>query len=195
MVTPLHAAPVFPGVHYDPITPSVPRSSDKPEVVEVFNFKCPHCYSLAPYVTAWLEKNREKYNYQALPVFWGKQTDIPLKAFYAAEFLGKGEEMKLAIFKAHFSNSADIENIEEITFLADSVGLDPNEFRDHMESFGVAAKISQGQKLKQMLGVNSTPTVVVNGAYQVSPGKHAKNEGDLVDYPQFFQIIESLATK
>ncbi|MBF0098951.1 MAG: hypothetical protein HQM05_16620, partial [Magnetococcales bacterium] len=102
------------GVHYDPIAPVVPRSGDKPEVVEVFNFKCPHCASLAPHTQEWAEKNKARIVFRNIPVFWGKQTDIPARAYFAAEFLGKGEAMKQAIFNAHFNHSMDIENAEEM---------------------------------------------------------------------------------
>ncbi|MBF0400094.1 MAG: thiol:disulfide interchange protein DsbA/DsbL [Magnetococcales bacterium] len=183
------------GVDYERITPPVPRSGTKPEVVEVFNFKCPHCSSLAPHTAEWAEKNKDRIDFRSVPVYWGKQTDIPVRAYFAAEFLGKGEAMKQAIFQAHFSNSADIENIEEMTFLAEATGMDAQSFRSQMNSFGVSAKISQAKALQTAFRASSTPTLVINGRYQVLPGRHARGGAEGVDYSRLFTILETLVNQ
>ena len=187
--------PLKVGLHYDLITPAVSRTGNKPEVVEIFNFKCPHCASLAPHTAAWAEKNRDRFLFKSVPVYWGRQTDLPARAFFAAEFMGKGEAMKQAIFKAHFGNSSNIESIEELVFLAEAVGLDPHSFRDQINAFGVSAKLSQAKALQQAFRASSTPTLVINGTYQVMPGKHAKGGREGIDHDKLFQIIEALAVQ
>lgn len=182
-----------PGVHYDLITPPVARSGPLPEVVEVFNFKCPHCFTLSPRMAAWAKKHHGRITYTALPVYWGNQTDMPARALAAAEFLGMGEAMKMAIFKAHFEHTSDIENVDEIIFLAEATGLEPESFHQHLQSFGVLTRMAQTKILQRAFGVRSTPTVVINGMYRVSPGKHARPTGEKVDYDLFFRIIETLA--
>ncbi|MBF0162092.1 MAG: thiol:disulfide interchange protein DsbA/DsbL [Magnetococcales bacterium] len=193
--SPVDLSPLQAGVHYDPISPVVPRTGDKPEVIEIFNFKCPHCFSLAPHTAAWAEKNKERFVFKSVPVYWGKQTDVPARAFFAAEFMGKGEAMKQAIFKAHFDHSANIENIEDLMFLAEAVGLDQHAFRNQMNAFGVSAKLSQAKAMQQAFRTSSTPTLVVNGAYQILPGKHARGDGDAVQYDKLFRIVETLAVR
>ncbi len=176
--------------HYDLITPPVPHSGKMPTVVEVFNFKCSHCYRLHPHMAAWSKLNGENYDIASLPIYWGKQTDLPLRAYYAAEFLGKGEEMKAAIFKAQFENSVNIESTDEIGFLAEEVGLNPEKFKSFLNSFGVSAKINQAKGQQRRFGVHSTPTLVINGKYRVSYGKHANG-----DPQKLFNIVESLASR
>ena len=176
------------GTHYDLLTPPVPRSGDKPEVVEVFNFKCRHCYKLYPKMAAWMKINSNRYIYKALPIYWGKQTDMPLRAYFAADFLGKGEAMKSAIFEAQFKNGSDIENPGDLAFLAEDMGLDGKKFHSYLKSFGVAAKVTQAKALQRAFAVHSTPTLVINGQYKILPGKHASD-----DDKKLFQIIEDLA--
>ncbi|MBF0185000.1 MAG: thiol:disulfide interchange protein DsbA/DsbL [Magnetococcales bacterium] len=187
--------PLQAGIHYEQISPAVPRSGDKPEVVEVFNFKCPHCASLAPHTAEWAEKNKSKYTFRSIPVYWGKQTDMPVRAFFAAEFLGKGEAMKQAIFNAHFNHTGDIENAEELIFMAEGLGLDGKAFQAQLNAFGVSAKLSQAKSLQTAYKVSFTPTLVVNGSYLLLPSKHAKGGADGVDYDRLFAIIEELAKK
>lgn len=179
-----------PGTEYTPIVPPVPVAPGKPEIVEVFNFKCPHCYDLHPHVQAWLKKNPDRYQYRSLPVYWGRQTDLPLRAAFAADFLGRGPQMKDAIFKAQFDNNLNIENIHEMGFIAEEAGLDVENFKNQLQSFGVSSKVNQALSLQKAFGVNSTPTLVVNGKYQVSFGTHAKG-----DPKRLFAIIEALAQR
>lgn len=179
-----------PDIDYTLIVPPVPVPVGKPEVVEVFNFKCPHCYDLHPHVEAWLKSNGDHYQYRSLPVYWGRQTDMPLRAFFAAEFMGRGPQMKDGIFKANFDNNLNIENISDIGSIAEEAGLDVEKFKSQLQSFGVSTKVTQALSLQKAYGVTGTPTMVVNGKYQVSFGHHAKG-----DPKRFFAIIEALALK
>ncbi|MBF0454907.1 MAG: thiol:disulfide interchange protein DsbA/DsbL [Magnetococcales bacterium] len=178
------------GVHYELILPPVPQPKGEKSVVEVFNFKCPHCFKLHPHMEAWAKSHQNSYRISSLPLFWGSQTDIPLRAYYAGEFLGKGAEMKRGIFKAYFKDSVNIESPDELDFLAEELGLNPEQFREYLNAFGVSAKIAQSKRQQQAFGVNSTPTLVVNGRYRVSYGQHAK--GDPVT---LFKIVEMLAAR
>jgi protein dithiol oxidoreductase (disulfide-forming) len=175
---------------YDVITPPVPQSGTKGSVVEVFNFKCTHCFKLHPHMDKWSGINKDAYNITSLPIYWGKQTDMPIRAYYAAEFLGKGSEMKDAIFKAHFENAVNIESTDELGFLAEEIGLNPEKFKSFLNSFGVSAKIAQAKVQQRVFGVHSTPTLVVNGKYRVSFGKHVKG-----DPKKLFNIVETLAAQ
>ena len=175
------------GTHYTLVAKPQPPGGTKPEILEVFNFKCPHCEKLRPVFAEWAEQNKKNYNIKATPIYWGKQTDKPLKALYAAQYMGKGEEMKHAIFTAFFARKQDIENENILTILAQDIGLDITEFRNNMKSFGVLAKVGQGSRLASALGVHSTPTIVVNRTYQVTLNHAEGNE------KRFFTIIEDLA--
>lgn len=178
------------GKDYTSIVPPVPRPTGRAEIVEVFNFKCSHCYQLSPAIAQWAKTKGDTYSFVSLPVFWGKQTDLPLRAYYAGEFMGKGPAMKQSIFKAHFDNSVDIENVDELNFLAEEVGLDPEKFKAFIGSFGVSSKVAQAKALQNSFGVQSTPTLVVNGKYRVSFGDHAGGQSE-----RLFAIVEALATR
>lgn len=178
------------GVDYTSITTPVPTPAGKPEIVEVFNFKCPHCYDLHPHLEAWQKASGDRYQYRSLPVYWGRQTDLPLRAFFAAEFLGRGPQMKHAIFKAQFENNLNIENIHELEFVAEEAGVDLEKFKGQLQSFGVSTRVSQALGMQKAYGAASTPTMVVNGKYLVSFGHHAKG-----DPKRLIAIVEALTTR
>ncbi|MBF0195501.1 MAG: thiol:disulfide interchange protein DsbA/DsbL [Magnetococcales bacterium] len=194
LITPLgsisHAMSLEENIHYEVIVPPVPQPGIKPTIVEVFNFKCPHCLTLHYSMEKWSAINNSKYNITSLPIYWGKQTDMPIRAYFAAKFLGKGDLMKDAIFKAHFENSVNIESSDELGFLSEEIGLDPEKFKAYLGSFGVSAKIAQANEQQRGFVVHSTPTLVVNGKYRVSFGKHADGNAK-----KLFKIVETLAAR
>ncbi|MBF0308433.1 MAG: thiol:disulfide interchange protein DsbA/DsbL [Magnetococcales bacterium] len=189
VVPPATAAELKAGEDYELVQPPVPSAEGKAEIVEVFNFTCPHCFNLHPSFEEWARKNRERFLVRSLPIFWGNQTDLPLRAYFAATYLGQGEAMQNAIFRLHFEESGDIEKMEELLRLAKSLKLDPGTFQAHMQSFGVTAKVNQAKNQAKEWGVRSTPTLVINGRYRVTP---VMSKGDLF---RMFQVIEELAQR
>ncbi|NGZ07757.1 MAG: thiol:disulfide interchange protein DsbA/DsbL [Magnetococcales bacterium] len=186
------AAPFVPkvGEHYEVISPPVPVTGSKPEVVEVFNFKCPHCVKLHPAMEEWTRRMQERLDIQSLPIAFSQQSDQPLRAFYAGQFLGREKEMKHAIFNAHFTDHINIDSPQELAFIAEGLKMDSVAFQNHMQSFGVQSKIAQGRMRSQAFGVSSTPTLVINGRYRVTPGRH-----DQGSHERLFAIVEALAAQ
>ncbi|MBF0342282.1 MAG: thiol:disulfide interchange protein DsbA/DsbL [Magnetococcales bacterium] len=178
------------GEHFEPVNPPVPVSGSKPEVVEVFNFKCPHCVKLHPAMNAWTERMKDRYEIKSLPIVFSNQADHPLRAFYAAQFLGRETDMKHALFNAHFVDQVNIDSPQELAFIAEGMKIDSAAFQTHMSSFGVNGKINQGRALAQEYGITGTPTLVINGRFRVIPGKH-----DQGDYERLFAIVEALAAQ
>ncbi|MBF0285776.1 MAG: thiol:disulfide interchange protein DsbA/DsbL [Magnetococcales bacterium] len=175
------------GEEFEVVAPAMPLSGDKPVVEEVFNFKCPHCDDMAPVVEAWEKKQQGRIELRLVPVYWGQQTDAPLRAFFAAQFMGMGREMAQAIFEGHFRRKVDIESPEALARLAAPLGLAPEEMLKQMKSFGVGAKVSQALARWKALGVDSTPTLVVNGRFRISTG-HARG-----DFNRMLATAERLA--
>ncbi|MBF0187316.1 MAG: thiol:disulfide interchange protein DsbA/DsbL [Magnetococcales bacterium] len=176
------------GKHFERIgnPPEPTGASHLPEILEIFNFKCPHCLTLYPHFASWAAKQRGKFLFKTIPVYWGTQTDGPVRAYYAGHYLGKGEEMKEAIFSAHFGGGLNIENRNEMAFVAEEVGIRHDDFLSAYDSFGVERKAKQARRLAKDLGVRSTPQVVIDRTYRVTL-THA--DGD----PQrMMRIIETL---
>jgi thiol:disulfide interchange protein DsbA len=70
-----------------PVPTSVP---DKPEVVELFSYRCPHCYRSGSVGAEWLKRKPDNVAFVRIPVSAGYQADYEsaARAYYAAEALG-----------------------------------------------------------------------------------------------------------
>ncbi|ABK43049.1 DSBA oxidoreductase [Magnetococcus marinus MC-1] len=172
---------------YHLINPPVALQGEAPEVVEVFNFHCPHCNDFYPVLEKWAHGYQGKLNVHSLPVYWGSQPDTPVRAYFAAEYLGVGEKMKRAIFAANFDdNRYKIDEEQDILKIASEAGIDAKKLEEAMDSFAVFGKVAQVNSLARQYGIQGTPSVVVNGRYRVVA--HG-------DYGDVVKTIESLLQK
>lgn len=171
VVPPSGPAPVA-GVDYVEIAGGEPYqpTNGKIEVTEVFSYTCPHCASLEPMIVAW--KSRLPADVVFTPVAgpFGANPAPFAKAFYTAQTMGLLDKTHEAMFRAiHIDRSLDIQNIkpEDIGAFYAKFGANPQQFVSTMSSFAIDAKVKRGIQFMQRSGVESSPSIVVNGKYRV----------------------------
>ena len=141
------------------------------EVAEAFGYTCPHCASFEPLLSAW--KARLPGDVRVTPVaapfggFWMPYA----KAYYTAETMGLLGKTHDAMFRAiHIERSLPVQPLptpEQLAGFYARYGADPQQFISTMSSFAVDAKLKRAQQFLVRSGVESTPTIVVNGKYRV----------------------------
>ena len=90
------------GQHYRVLTPAQPTSvaPGKVEVVEIFWYGCPHCYSLEPHLQRWLTVDMpEAAEFVKLPASLNPSWQPHARLFYAAKALGVLDEAHDAVFR------------------------------------------------------------------------------------------------
>ena len=167
------APPPVEGQDYVKIQGGQPFIPDgKIEVVEVFGYTCPHCATFQPLVNAFKSglPADVRFTYVAAPFggYW-----VPYaKAFYAAEQLGVVDRTHDAVFRAiHLERTLPIQPLptdEQIAAFYGKQGVDAKQFASTMGSFAINGKLSRATQFIQRSGVDSTPTLVVNGKYRVT---------------------------
>jgi len=85
----------------------------KVKITEFLKFNCGHCNSLNSLMPALKKKYGDQLEITYKPMLWRSvPKDLPFKksmeAYILAERMGKGEEMKDALFKAMFVENRDI---------------------------------------------------------------------------------------
>ncbi|MEG3192532.1 thiol:disulfide interchange protein DsbA/DsbL [Lysobacter sp. D1-1-M9] len=146
--------------------------SGKIEVVEVFGYTCPACARFEPLLDAW--KARQPADVQVVPVAapFGGYWEPYAKAYYAADTLGLVDETHDAMFRAiHIERSLPVQPVptnEQLAAFYAQHGADAERFADTMSSFAVNAKMKRASQFLTRSGVDSTPTLVVNGQYRIT---------------------------
>jgi len=154
------------GVHYKSTAQLLATSSDeKVEVIEMFSYACPHCYTLDPLVEEWKETLPENVVFVAVPAIFRDSWLELAKLFYTAEATGDLEKLHTLIFEAiHVKKRRMVTEEDMLSFVADQ-GIDRDKFEKMMNSFAVKGKVKKALIMSQLSGITGVPAMIVNGKY------------------------------
>jgi thiol:disulfide interchange protein DsbA len=178
------ALPYEAGKQYFLVEPPQPTTTgDKIEVLEVFSYACPACnafQTIANKIKSDLPANAEM---AYLPAAFRPDEDWPVfqRAFFAAQSLGLVEKTHDAMFDAVWKEGSlkitdpvthkivqPMPTIEDVAKFYARYGVTAEEFVGTANSFAVNTKMKRADSQVKTLGVDSTPTIVVNGKYRVT---------------------------
>jgi thiol:disulfide interchange protein DsbA len=178
------------GKHYTVLSPAQPTSTDagKVEVAEIFMFSCPGCFGFEPHIQRWLGAKADYVNFVRIPAPWNPAAALHARAYYAAEALGKSEEIDGDFFSEIHTQRNFLDSEAKLADLFEKHGVDEATFKSTFNSFAVNAKVKRAEELIKRYRVQSTPTVIVNGKYSTT-GTMAGS------YDTWFAIIDDLAAR
>lgn len=135
-------------------------------VVEFADFQCPGCAQVAPAVELLVEQfpGRVQVVYRHLPLTSIHPNALPTaRAAEAAASFGKFWEMHDALF-ARQSQWSNRQNIREyVADLAVELGMEREAFLAAYDADETQAAVMTDVRLAEQLGLNSTPTLFLNG--------------------------------
>ena len=153
-------------------------------VTEFFSFYCGHCYNIYPLLPPVFEKyegNDVSVNY--LPINFDESKLNAIEAYIIAKKMGKGEEMKEAIFEALFVNGLDVDDVAILESLASGIGLG-NEFNAQLESDSANPDALANIQTFKNSGLTSTPTIIIKGKGQTIVLTSADTGGNMKVFAQ-----------
>lgn len=148
------------------------------EVLEFLSFYCGHCYEFERAVPVIKGNFPRKIKWKIAPVYWGNGSPKPGEAYFIAEEAGKGEEMKKALFKAHFVDKKDIGSVEVLESIAAQIGMG-FDFSRKLRSGAKAAEAARALEMAREYAIEETPTLIIAGNIATNP--HAAGH-DLNDF-------------
>ena len=149
-------------------TPQPTYGQGKIELAEVFSYACIHCAEFQPKVNAWRKSLGADVRFEYVPAAFGGMWDNFARAYFAAEAMGIQKKTHDNVFKAVFVEQASGKGApEEIAKMYTKWGVDEAKFLAAMNSFGVTGKLSRARQFAMRTGVESTPTMIINGKYRV----------------------------
>lgn len=169
-------------------TPQRTSNPEKVEVLEFFWYGCPHCFRFEPHIEAWKKSKPANVEFINVAPPLNPAWKIHSQAFYAAQVLGVLDKFHESMFNAIHIEKKQMRKPADVINLAESLGLDGEEFGKTMKSFNVDAKIRQSLQMAGNANITSVPTVIINGKY--------KTTGTLAgSYPNLIRVLNELVAK
>ncbi|MGE5087854.1 MAG: thiol:disulfide interchange protein DsbA/DsbL [Candidatus Levyibacteriota bacterium] len=175
------AAPLVEGKNYTRLAnPQPVESGRKIEVIEFFSYGCPHCSALEPYLDAWRAKLPADVAFRRVPVMFHDQWVHLARIYYTLDALGDEAKISPEVFKAIHGEGIALWDDKKFLDWAASKGLDRKKVEAVFTSFAVDSKLKRAMQLGKDYGIDSVPTVIVDGKYMTSSamvGTHAALPG------------------
>ncbi|NIM74488.1 MAG: thioredoxin domain-containing protein [Gammaproteobacteria bacterium] len=186
---PSPAAGTDPAGKYDLVLPPQPTDTpDKIEVVEVFWYGCPHCFTFLPTMEQYAKDKPDDVALRHMPAIFRDSWVAHARAFYTADVLGVQSKIHRPLFEAIHVRKQRLDTRESLAAFFEQHGVSKQDFDKTWDSFAVQTLMRKSQVMQQRYGVRGTPTVIVNGKYRVS--------GSLAGPPQeMIKVIEALVER
>ena len=162
------------------VKPAQPtEGGNKIEVLEFFQYTCPHCLSYEPVLAGWRKSLPADVEYRRNPIAWNDQTLPHVKIYYTLEALKKVDEMHLKVFKAIQVDKRPLLKPEEIADFMAASGIDRKQWLDTYNSFTVNTRAGRAGQVWKAFKVDGTPAVAIDGKFLTAPSMVGSREGSL----------------
>ena len=167
-------------IQYGELNPPQPTETvGKIEVIEFFWYGCPHCYSLEPYIEAWMKKLPPDVEFRRVPAVFNSRWALDGAIFYTLESMGLLEKLHRPLFDAIHKSNLRTDNEAALSEWLQKQGVDPKKFMDTMKSFGVQSKLKRAAQQTVAYKIDGTPSMAVAGRYTVSAEQGRTQQGML----------------
>ncbi len=155
---------------------------------EFINFGCSHCNKLHKASKDFRKKFADQIKFIDIPIVFKGQDDSPLRLYYVAKKIGKGDLIKDELFKASFIHGVNVFDPGIINYLARSLGI-TKEFQQEKSQQWVNQLISEGENKSLTYGLRGTPTVVIQQALKMDIGKYGSMEEFVKKVPETIEDL------
>ena len=138
------------------------------EVTETFWYGCGGCYQFDPAVNDWSSNQGDDVKFSKIPVTWGPVHQLHASLFYTIEALGL-DAAHSAVFVTIHKEGNFLSNPKAIQKFLTGFGVSPELSSQYLNSFSVKQKVNRAMKHGRQLKVTSTPVMIVDGKYIISP--------------------------
>jgi thiol:disulfide interchange protein DsbA len=167
------------GTDYKLVQPPLPvESGNKIEVLEFFQYSCPHCFAFNPELEAWRKKMPNDVDYRRIHINWDNSTLNHTKIYYTLEQLNRLDLHEKVFTAIHVNKKRMLEPDEIAEFMAAN-GIDRKQWADMFNSFSTATRAGKAGQTWRAYKIDGTPTLACDGRYLTSPSMVGSRSGSL----------------
>ena len=166
---------------FRPVSPPQPtEGGNKIEVLEFFQYSCPHCRSYDPTLQGWRKTLPADVEYRRIPISWDDKSVPHVRIYYTLEALGKVDEQHPKVFEAIHTKRMPLLKPEEIADYMATQGIDRKQWLDAYNSFSVGARTNRAGQVWRAYKIDGTPSMAIDGKYVTSPSMVRSADGSLL---------------
>ncbi len=155
---------------------------------EFINFGCSHCNKLHKASKEFRKNFADQIEFVDIPIVFKDQDDSPLRLYYVARKIGKGDLIKDELFNASFIHGVNVFDPGVTNYLARSLGIS-KEFQKEKDLPWVNQLIRDGKRKSLIYGVRGTPTVIIQQALKMDIGKYGSMDAFLKKVPETIEDL------
>ena len=148
--------------------PQLTETGDRIEVVDVFWYGCPHCYTFLPLMEVYEQIKPEYVEIRRLPAIFRESWAAHARAWYTSMLLGVEHQTHRVLFEEIHERRNPTDHKEALAAFFERQGVDRTRFEQTYDSFAVESLVRKSALMQQRYGIRGTPSVVVNGKYRVT---------------------------
>ncbi|HKB82606.1 MAG TPA: thiol:disulfide interchange protein DsbA/DsbL [Burkholderiales bacterium] len=161
------------------------------EVLEFFNYACPHCYEFEPNLKSWLKNKPKSVEFRYVPAIFNDRM-IPLaKIYYTLEEMGSLEKLHDKVYYAIHQQQLNLTDREILLKWIGEQGVDAKKFEATFDSFSVNNKVQRAAQMTRNYRIPGTPYLIVGGRYLTGPSMSIRADGN-VDHNRLVQVLNEL---
>jgi protein-disulfide isomerase len=153
-------------------------NADAVTVVEFFDPNCPHCATFHSVMKRLIDDYGDRVRFVFKPIPLGQKSVNQIEALYAAHRAGSFLEMLNAQYQRQ--SPAGL-STDELADIAESIGMDRQSMLSAIEDDRYMGAIRLVYQQAQRVGVNSTPTVMINGRFVTADSRTVECMGSLIE--------------
>ncbi len=168
-----------------------PATVNGVEVLEFFNYACPHCYEFEPHLKIWLKNKPKKVEFRYVPAVFNERM-IPLaKIYYTLEEMALLEKLHDKVYFAIHQQQLNLTDRAILLKWLGEQAVDTKKFEAVFDSFGVNNKVQRAALMTRNYHIPGTPYVIIGGRYLTGPSMSVSADGG-VDQNRLMQILNEL---
>ena len=174
----------------DPPQPQ-PATVKGVEVLEFFNYACPHCYEFEPSLKTWLKTKPKNADFRYVPAIFNERM-IPLaKIYYTLEEMGLLEKLHDKVYYAIHQQQLNLTDQAVLLKWIGEQGVDNKKFEAVFDSFSVNNKVQRATQMTRNYHIPGTPYLIIGGRYLTGPSMSVRADGN-VDHNRLMQVLNEL---